>query len=317
MSISSTEAEYIAMSGYCAQILWMRSHLLDYGFAYNHIPLYCDNKSAIALCCNNVQHSMSKHIDIRHHFIREQVEKGVMSLLDHKNQQLSKGSSEGSGITLEVPDEPNDNFAVVAEKQAGYVQTNLTLSSAELEIQSMVDVPIHQEDLAVQRTSLIDHTFQEEFRSAGWCKENSDGQKTATEDSGTLLQPPTTKNQMCTIESRAMRSSINLVRTLIQTMLVHHTLWQHVKILRVLRIILEVLPEHPSDTKVLTMKMEILLEPTSNKLLWILNSLVYSLRALSTLRRSGLRTASAAAKPCQGDSSEFYLITGRIPDGRR
>ncbi|GJT12570.1 copia protein [Tanacetum coccineum] len=76
-SISSTEAEYIAMSGCCAQILWMRSQLSDYGFAYNHIPLYCDNKSAIALCCNNVQHSRSKHIDIRHHFIREQVEKGV------------------------------------------------------------------------------------------------------------------------------------------------------------------------------------------------------------------------------------------------
>ncbi|GJY92891.1 phospholipase-like protein, partial [Tanacetum coccineum] len=86
------------------------------------------------------------------------------------------------------------------------------------------------------------------------------------------------------------------------------------KILRVLRIILVVFPEHPSDTKVLTMKMEILLEPTSNKLLWVFNSLVHSLCALSTLRRSGLRTASAAAKPCQGDSSEFYLITGRIPN---
>ncbi|GKD13829.1 hypothetical protein Tco_1198236, partial [Tanacetum coccineum] len=47
------------------------------------------------------------------------------------------------------------------------------------------------------------------------------------------------------------------------------------------------------------------------------NSLVHSLRALSTLRRSGLRTASATAKPCQEDSSEFYLITGRIPDGKR
>ncbi|GJS60891.1 DNA-directed DNA polymerase [Tanacetum coccineum] len=45
------------------------------------------------------------------------------------------------------------------------------------------------------------------------------------------------------------------------------------------------------------------------------NSLIHSLRALSTLRRSGLRTASTAAKPCQGDSSEFYLITGRIHDG--
>ncbi|GJS02225.1 hypothetical protein Tco_0318733 [Tanacetum coccineum] len=57
-----------------------RSTSGNYDFAYNHIPLYCDNKSAIALCCNNIQHSRSKHIDIRHHFIREQVEKGVVEL---------------------------------------------------------------------------------------------------------------------------------------------------------------------------------------------------------------------------------------------
>ncbi|GJW67741.1 retrovirus-related pol polyprotein from transposon TNT 1-94 [Tanacetum coccineum] len=79
-AISTTEAEYIAMSGCCAQILWMRSQLKDYGFDFNKIPLYCDNKSAIALCCNNVQHSRSKHIDIRHHFIREQVENRVVEL---------------------------------------------------------------------------------------------------------------------------------------------------------------------------------------------------------------------------------------------
>jgi hypothetical protein len=79
-SISSTEAEYIAMSSCCAQILWMRSQLSDYGFVYNKIPMYCDNKSAIALCCNNVQHSRTEHIDIRHHFIREQVEKGIVEL---------------------------------------------------------------------------------------------------------------------------------------------------------------------------------------------------------------------------------------------
>ncbi|GJS00819.1 retrovirus-related pol polyprotein from transposon TNT 1-94 [Tanacetum coccineum] len=54
--------------------------LTDYGFAFNNIPLYCDNKSIIALCYNNVQHSRSKHIDIRHYFIREQVENGVVEL---------------------------------------------------------------------------------------------------------------------------------------------------------------------------------------------------------------------------------------------
>ncbi|GJU74618.1 retrovirus-related pol polyprotein from transposon TNT 1-94 [Tanacetum coccineum] len=74
------KAEYIAMSGCCAQILWMRSQLTDYGFAFHKIPMYCDIRSAIALYCNNVQHSRSKHIDIRHHFIREQVENGVVEL---------------------------------------------------------------------------------------------------------------------------------------------------------------------------------------------------------------------------------------------
>nr|GEY38285.1 hypothetical protein [Tanacetum cinerariifolium] len=80
VAISSTEAEYIASSGCYAQILWMRSQLTNYGLGFNKIPMYCDNKSVIALCCNNVQHSRSKHIDIRYHFIKEHVENGVIKL---------------------------------------------------------------------------------------------------------------------------------------------------------------------------------------------------------------------------------------------
>nr|GEV00144.1 hypothetical protein [Tanacetum cinerariifolium] len=79
-AISITEAEYIAMSSCCAQIVWMRSQLTDYGFDFIKIPLYYDNRSAIALCCNNVQHSRSKNIDILHHIIREHVERGVVDL---------------------------------------------------------------------------------------------------------------------------------------------------------------------------------------------------------------------------------------------
>nr|GEU65647.1 hypothetical protein [Tanacetum cinerariifolium] len=52
----------------------------NYGLGFNKIPMYCVNKSVIALCCNNVQHSRSKHIDIRYHFIKEQVENGVIEL---------------------------------------------------------------------------------------------------------------------------------------------------------------------------------------------------------------------------------------------
>ncbi|GKA65421.1 retrovirus-related pol polyprotein from transposon TNT 1-94 [Tanacetum coccineum] len=76
-AISRTKAEYIAMSGCCALILWMRSQLTYYGLGFNKIPMYYDNKSAIALCCNNVQHFRSKHIDIRFHFIKEHVENEI------------------------------------------------------------------------------------------------------------------------------------------------------------------------------------------------------------------------------------------------
>nr|GEY42165.1 hypothetical protein [Tanacetum cinerariifolium] len=79
-AMSSTEAEYITLSGCCAHIIWMHSQLTDYGFQFNKTPLYCDNKSLIALCCNSVQHSRAKHINVCYHFIKEQVENGIVEL---------------------------------------------------------------------------------------------------------------------------------------------------------------------------------------------------------------------------------------------
>nr|GEX52284.1 retrovirus-related Pol polyprotein from transposon TNT 1-94 [Tanacetum cinerariifolium] len=78
--ISSTEAEYIVLSVCCAQILWMRSQLTNYGFQFNKIPLYYDNKSAISLCCNNVRHSRAKHINVQYHCIKEQVENEIVEV---------------------------------------------------------------------------------------------------------------------------------------------------------------------------------------------------------------------------------------------
>ncbi|GJX98510.1 retrovirus-related pol polyprotein from transposon TNT 1-94 [Tanacetum coccineum] len=73
-----------------SEILWMRSQLTDYGFGFNKIPMYYDNKSVIALCCNNVQHSRSKHIDIRYHFIKEQVENGVLGMRSFTPETLKE-----------------------------------------------------------------------------------------------------------------------------------------------------------------------------------------------------------------------------------
>nr|GEW57634.1 retrovirus-related Pol polyprotein from transposon TNT 1-94 [Tanacetum cinerariifolium] len=68
------EAEYVVLSASFAQVMWMRTQLQDYGFNYNKISLYCDSQSAIAISCNPVQHSRTKHIDTPYHFIKEHVE---------------------------------------------------------------------------------------------------------------------------------------------------------------------------------------------------------------------------------------------------
>ncbi|GKD01520.1 retrovirus-related pol polyprotein from transposon TNT 1-94 [Tanacetum coccineum] len=75
-----SEAEYVLLSACCAQVIWMRTQLLDYGYKYNNIPMYCDSKSDIAISCNPVQHSRTKHINIRYYFIKEHVEKGTVEL---------------------------------------------------------------------------------------------------------------------------------------------------------------------------------------------------------------------------------------------
>nr|GFA21361.1 copia protein [Tanacetum cinerariifolium] len=79
-ALSTTEAEYVSLSACCAQVLWMRTQLKDYDFHFDKIPIYCDSKSAIAISCNPVQHSRTKHIAVRYHFIKEHVEKGTIEL---------------------------------------------------------------------------------------------------------------------------------------------------------------------------------------------------------------------------------------------
>ncbi|KAI3771054.1 hypothetical protein L6452_02207 [Arctium lappa] len=80
VSTSTAEAEYVAATSCCSQVLWMRTQLRDYGFHFNHIPIYYDSKSAIAITANPVQHKKTKHIDIRYHYIKDHVEKGTIEL---------------------------------------------------------------------------------------------------------------------------------------------------------------------------------------------------------------------------------------------
>nr|GEV05166.1 copia protein [Tanacetum cinerariifolium] len=75
LAISTTKAEYVSAEKACQQALWMKQALVDYGISLDDIPIICHNKGAIKLSKNPVQHSRIKHIEIRHHFLRDNVQK--------------------------------------------------------------------------------------------------------------------------------------------------------------------------------------------------------------------------------------------------
>nr|GEX72289.1 reverse transcriptase domain-containing protein [Tanacetum cinerariifolium] len=80
LAISTTETEYVSTEKSCQQALWMKQTLVDYGVRLDDIPIVCDNKGAIDLSKNPVQHLRTKHIEIHHHFIRDNVQKGNISI---------------------------------------------------------------------------------------------------------------------------------------------------------------------------------------------------------------------------------------------
>ena len=88
VSLSTIEAKYIIVGSCCAQSLWMKQQLEDFGVILDHIPLKCDNISAINVSKNPIMHSRTKHIEIKHHFLRYHISKGdcYIEFVDSENQ---------------------------------------------------------------------------------------------------------------------------------------------------------------------------------------------------------------------------------------
>jgi hypothetical protein len=80
VALSTAEAEYVAAGQCCAQLLWMRQTFQDFGYNLSKVPLLCDNESAIRLADNPVEHTRTKHIDIRHHFLRDHQQRGDIDI---------------------------------------------------------------------------------------------------------------------------------------------------------------------------------------------------------------------------------------------
>ena len=100
ISLSTAEAEYIVAGSCCSQLLWMKKLLSDYGITQDTMVVYCDNSSAIDISKNPVQHSKTKHIEIRYHFIRDLVERKIVALkyilVEHQTADIFTKPLDGS-----------------------------------------------------------------------------------------------------------------------------------------------------------------------------------------------------------------------------
>ncbi|GJR86456.1 hypothetical protein Tco_0210467 [Tanacetum coccineum] len=124
VAISSTEAEYVAAASCCAQVLWMQNQLLDYGFNFMNTEIHIDNESTICIVKNHVLHSKTKHIQIRHHFIRDCYEQRLILWVKCCSASILKFTADFQGTTeaqgaADIPQSPNDYTPTDASQTSG------------------------------------------------------------------------------------------------------------------------------------------------------------------------------------------------------
>ncbi|GKB46850.1 putative ribonuclease H-like domain-containing protein [Tanacetum coccineum] len=150
---STTEAEYIVASHCCGQVLWIQNQMLDYGFNFMQTKIHVDNESVICVIKNPVYHSKTKHIEIRHHFIRDSYKKRLIEMVkihtDHNvASYLTKGllCKRGRG-TLRLPQSGGPLIKVgdeAARKELGHRMERAATTASSLEV---------EQDSATARTS--------------------------------------------------------------------------------------------------------------------------------------------------------------------
>nr|GEV77030.1 hypothetical protein [Tanacetum cinerariifolium] len=132
MATSTTKAEYVAAAHWCGQVLWIQNQLLDYRFNLMDTKIYFDNKSIIYIAKNPVFHSKIKHIEIRHHFIRDAYEKKLIQVLKiHTNDNvadlLTKAFDVSSALVLKPPH--GMNLAALWHQQSSVLPQTRSLTS--------------------------------------------------------------------------------------------------------------------------------------------------------------------------------------------
>ncbi|GJT05782.1 putative ribonuclease H-like domain-containing protein [Tanacetum coccineum] len=150
VATSTTEAEYVAAANCCGQVLWVQNQLLDYGFNFMNTKIHIDNESTICIVKNPVYHSKTKHIEIRHHFIRDCYEKKLISV-----EKIHTDLNVADLLTKPF-DGPRFNYLVVSigflrkpDESAGFAEivdftaTTNTLADGTLELQATIDTIVY------------------------------------------------------------------------------------------------------------------------------------------------------------------------------
>jgi hypothetical protein len=110
VALSSTEAEYMALSDCSRQVVWIRSLLSELGYNLKPIPICGDNQGSIFMATNPITEKRSKHIDIRYHYIREvifQKKVEIYSTLSMEQLTLQTCSQKTWDMSNSNSSEPN------------------------------------------------------------------------------------------------------------------------------------------------------------------------------------------------------------------
>ncbi|GJS80385.1 hypothetical protein Tco_0730266 [Tanacetum coccineum] len=165
VATSSTEAEYVAAASCCAQVLWIQNQLLDYGFNFMNTKIFIDNQSTICIVKNPVFHQRTKHIEIRHHFIRDANEKNLIQVLKiHTADNVAD-------LLTKAFDGPRFKYLVVHIGMVDMVFCGILLSCdcSHLFLLSQLSFCCAQFDIAGWLVSATSHLVSAGSLQSCWC----------------------------------------------------------------------------------------------------------------------------------------------------
>ncbi|GJY32517.1 hypothetical protein Tco_0416986 [Tanacetum coccineum] len=135
VATSTIKANYVAAANCCGQVLWIQNQMLDYGFNFMNTKIYIDNESTICIVKNPVFHSKTKHIEIRHHFIRDAYEKKLIQVLkihtdDNVADLLTKAFDVSRHQELASPEQTDSALAIPGKTKTGKESSNLLMADS-------------------------------------------------------------------------------------------------------------------------------------------------------------------------------------------